>query len=55
MLDEKKLLHKENIEQINTFQEDRVENVYAYAMSQQFQENEKLQKSKFNSKGRLYL
>ena len=50
MLDEKKLLHKENIEQINTFQEDRVENVYAYAMSQQFQENEKLQKSKFNSK-----
>lgn len=50
MLDEEKLLHKGQIQQMNVYKEDRVENVYAYAMQQQFHENEILQKSKFNFK-----
>lgn len=50
MLDEEKLLHKGQMQQMNVYKEDRVENVYAYAMQQQFHENEILQKSKFNFK-----
>lgn len=50
MLEKEKLLKTEHMPQINTFHEDRVENMYAYTMHQQFQENETLQKSKFNSK-----
>ena len=50
MLEKQKLLNTKQMEQINTFKEDRVENMYAYTMHQQFQENEALQKSKFNYK-----
>lgn len=50
MLEKEKLLHKDQIPQMNVFTEDRVENVYAYAMHQQSIENKTLQESKFHSK-----